>query len=216
MKLHMVQHHAQMAYLFAGELLNDELTYSTGQKHDRDKPLGGCYRRRGSNPDSIRIDNERIPIRVPRVRDIEASCERPLDSYQHLREDIDIDEQLDQSILLGLSTRDYSHVAGSILGGFGLSQSSVSRAFQERSAKALETFEERRFDVEEFSALWVDGKYLARYQVVICLGLTANGREIPMARVETTTENTAAIEGLFQDLIRRDLTFENGILCIIN
>ena len=27
MKLHLVQHHAHMAYLLAGELLNDELVY---------------------------------------------------------------------------------------------------------------------------------------------------------------------------------------------
>ena len=30
MKLHMVQHHAQLAFLLAGELLNDELVYLTG------------------------------------------------------------------------------------------------------------------------------------------------------------------------------------------
>ena len=216
MKLHMVQHHAQMAYLLAGELLNEEIEYLTGEKHERDKPLGGRFRRWGSNPGSVRIDNERVPIRVPRVRDVEASRERPLESYQHLKAGISIDEQLEKSILLGLSTRDYASVAGNILGGFGLSQSSVSRAFQERSAKALETFEERRFENEEFLALWIDGKYLARHQVVICMGLTGDGRKMPMGFVETTSENAEAIKGLFQRLIRRGLSFESGILCIID
>ncbi len=117
---------------------------------------------------------------------------------------------------MGLSTRDYAGLAGSFLGGFGLSQSSVSRAFQERSAKALETFEERRFDGEEFLALWIDGKYLARHQIVICMGLTGDGRKIPMGFVETTTENAEAIKGLLQRLIGRGLSFEEGILCIID
>ena len=53
MKLHLVQHHAHMAYLLAGELLNDELVYLTGQKHERDKPLGGQYLRWGTNPGSM-------------------------------------------------------------------------------------------------------------------------------------------------------------------
>ena len=216
MKLHMVQHHAQMAYLLAGELLNDELIYLTGQKHERDKPLGGAYRRWGTNPGSIRIDGERTPIRVPRVRDVVAERERPLKSYQYLKNGIDIDDRLQRSILLGLSTRDYADVASSILDGFGVSQSSVSRTFQERSAKALETFEERRFDEEDILALWIDGKYLARHQMVICLGLTADGRKIPMGFVETTSENAEAVKGLLQRLIRRGLSFGEGILCIID
>ena len=216
MKLHMVRHHAQMAYLLAGEIMNEELVFLTGERHARDKPLGGQLRRWGSNPGSVRIDGERVPIRVPRVRDLEAARERPLESYQQLKTGIEIDERLEDSILLGLSTRDYERVAGSILGGFGLSQSSVSRAFTQRSAQALEAFEERRFDEEEILALWIDGKYLARHQIVICLGLSADGRKIPMGFVETTTENAEAIKGLLQRLVRRGLSFEEGILCIID
>ncbi len=45
MKLHLVQHHAQMAYLLAQELLEDESASLTGVKYDRNKPLGGRYRR---------------------------------------------------------------------------------------------------------------------------------------------------------------------------
>ena len=222
MKLYMVQHHAQMAYVLAGELLNEELVHLTGEKHERDKRLGGRYRRWGTNPGSVRIDGERVPIRVPRVRDVEVSRERPLESYQHLKKGIDIDEKLEKSILLGLSTRDYASLSGSFLDGFGISQSSVSRAFQERSSKALETFEERRFDDETFLALWIDGKFgetvrhMARHQVVICMGLTGDGRKIPLGFVETTTENAEAVKGLLQRLIRRGLSFEGGILCIID
>ncbi len=61
-------------------------------------------------------------------------------------------------------------MASAFLDGFGLSQSSVSRTFQERSRRALETFEARSLADEDFVALWIDGKYLAGVQVVICLG----------------------------------------------
>lgn len=159
MKLHMVQHYAQMAYLLAGELLNEELVYLTGQKHERDKPLDGRFRRWGTNPGSVRIDRERVPIRVPRVRDIEDERERPLKSYQHLKSGIAIDEQLREVDSAGpVDTRlrwpGWKHSRRV------RAQPVVrQRAFQERSAKALELFEERRFDKEEFLALWIDGKY---------------------------------------------------------
>jgi transposase-like protein len=216
MKLHLVQHHARMAYMLAEEILREETTMLTGEKYERDKPCGGRYRRWGTNPGSVRIDRERVPIRVPRVRDVEASEERPLESYGRLKEGIEIDDRLEQSILLGLSTRDYAGVAGSLLEGFGLSASSVSRAFQERSASALEAFEQRRLDEETFIGLWIDGKYLSAQQMVICLGLTEDGRKMPLGFVETTTENAEAIKGLFQNLIRQGLTFDEGILCIVD
>jgi putative transposase len=60
------------------------------------------------------------------------------------------------------------------------------------------------------------GKYLARHQMVICLGLSADGRKIPMGFIETTTENAEAIKGLQQRRIERGLSFDEGILCIID
>ncbi len=215
-KLHLIQHHAQLAYMLAQELLQEEVVDLTGSKYERDKPMGSRYRRWGSNPGSIRINEERVPVRVPRVRDIEACQERPLESYQSLKEGLDIDDQLEKSILLGLSTRDFSSVSGSILNGFGISPSSVSRAFQDRSSKALEEFESRQLDEEQFIALWIDGKHLARHQIVICLGLTEEGRKIALGFVETTTENAEAVKGLLRDLIRRGLSFEEGLLCVID
>jgi transposase-like protein len=107
-------------------------------------------------------------------------------------------------------------VAGAFVDGFGLSQASVSRSFQERSRKALEAFEQRSLAKEDFIALWIDGKYLAGVQVVICLGLTMDGRKLPLGFVETTSENSEAIKGLFQILIGREFGFQQGLLCVID
>jgi transposase-like protein len=57
---------------------------------------------------------------------------------------------------------------------------------------------------------------LASRQVVICLGLTLDGRKLPLGFIETTTENTDAIKGLFTDLIGRGLRFDQGLLCVID
>src|SRR5690606_15630463 len=215
-KLHLLMHYAELARLLAREILEDEVGSLCGARYSRDKPLDGRYRRWGHNPGSIRIGAERVPIEVPRVRDVEAEQERSLESYQQMKAPIEMDQRLEEAILLGLSQRDYGRVAGAFLDGFGLSQSSVSRVFQERSRTALEAFEARELSEEDFVALWIDGKYLAGVQMVICLGLTIDGRKLPLGFVETTTENSAAIKGLLQDLVGRGLCFSEGLLCVID
>lgn len=215
-KLHLLMHYAELARLLASEILDEEVAGLCGERYSRDKPLEGRYRRWGSNPGSIRIGEERVPIDVPRVRDARAERERPLESYQQMKQPVDVGERLEETILLGLSQRDYGRVASAFLDGFGLSQSSVSRAFQQRSRRALEAFETRSLEEDDFVALWIDGKYLASRQVVICLGLTMDGRKVPLGFIETTTENTEAIKGLLTDLLGRGLCFDEGLLCVID
>lgn len=92
----------------------------------------------------------------------------------------------------------------------------LSRAFQERSREALEEFETRQLEGERYIALWLDGKHLARHQIIICLGLTVDGRKIALGFVEATTENAEVVSSLLRDLIRRGLTYGEGLLCIID
>ena len=114
------------------------------------------------------------------------------------------------------STGDYGRVASNYVDGFGLSQSSVSRAFQERSRRALEEFERRSLGSYDFIGLWIDGKTQAKQQIVIALGLTMEGRKIPLGFVQATTENSTSVKGLLQDLVDRGFVFSEGLLCIID
>jgi transposase-like protein len=155
-KLQLLQHHAQMARLLAGEILDEEVETLVGQRNSRDHPTGEHLCRWGSNPGSIRVDGERVPIDVPRVRDLEAGEERPLESYQAMKQ-ADVPDELAEMILLGLAQGDYERVASQFIDGFGLSQSSVSRQFQERGEQALQEFENRSLETDNVLALWIDG-----------------------------------------------------------
>lgn len=179
------------------------------ERSERGKPHRGRY-------SSIQIGEERVPVAVPRVRDTEAGREQPLQTYQQMKRPVEVDRRLEEAILLGLSQRDYGRVASAFTDGFGLSQSVVSRRFQERSRKALEAFESRSLKEMDIVALVIDGKYLAKHQMVICLGVDSEGHKIPLGFIETTTENSGAIKGLLQDLIRRDLDFSRGLLCVVD
>ncbi|MDI6803419.1 MAG: transposase [Bacteroidota bacterium] len=84
---------------------------------------------------------------------------------------------------------------------FGLSRSSVSSKFIEESAKQLKSFQNRDLKGRKFVALFVDGKYLAKEQIVIGLGVTREGDKIPLDLVQTTTENAKAIGQVLKNLM---------------
>jgi transposase-like protein len=219
-KLQLLQHHAQMARLLAGEILEEEIESLAGERYSRDKPHKGRYSRWGTNIGSIRIDGERVPTaglpaHVPRVRDTEAGEERPLESYQSMKR-ADVPDELVETILLGLAQGDYERVASQFVDGFGLSQSSVSRRFQLRSEKALQEFENRSLEEDNFLALWIDGKHVAGEQMIVAMGVTEAGYKKVLGFTQATTENARPIIEMLRDLIERGLTFEDGILCVID
>jgi transposase-like protein len=214
-KLQLLQHHAEIARLLAGEIMDEEVESVAGERQSEDHPCGRHFCRWGHNPGSIRIDGERVPIDVPRVRDMEAGEERPLESYQAMKK-ANAPNDLAETILLGLAQGDYERVASQFVDGFGLSQSSVSRRFQERAQKALEEFENRLLEEENFLALWIDGKHVAGEQMLVCMGVTEAGYKKVLGFTQATTENSRPIKEMLRNLIDRGLGFDNGILCVVD
>jgi hypothetical protein len=100
---------------------------------------------------------------------MEAGEEHPLESYQAMKK-ADVPDDLAETILLGLAQGDYERVASQFVDGFGLSQSSVSRRFQRRAQQALEEFENRSLEEENFLALLTHGKHVAGEQMLVCMG----------------------------------------------
>jgi hypothetical protein len=90
-----------MARLLAEEILEEEVVSLAGERYSR-KQDGNSLRRWGSNSGSIRIDEEKVPIDVPRVRDTDAGEEQTLESYQAMKS-ADTSEELTRAVLLGLS-----------------------------------------------------------------------------------------------------------------
>jgi len=45
--------------------LEDEVKEKAGQRYDREKPSSGRW---GSNPGSIRLGEEKVKMKVPRIR----------------------------------------------------------------------------------------------------------------------------------------------------
>lgn len=215
-KIALLQHYQHLGCLLAEEIMAEEVQSLAGESYSRDKPYNGRYSRWGTNPGSIQAEHERIPIEVQRLYDHEHGGTIGLKTYQKLHKIDSPEREVMDGIIKGLSMSDYQSVVSRLTESFGLSRSSVSLRFIEESAEKLKAFEERRLDTRRFVALFIDGKYLAREQIVIVLGVTLKGEKIPLGFLQTHTENSGPIKDLLNRLIERGLNFEKGLLCVID
>lgn len=210
------RHHIELSKLLINQLLQDEVEQKAGEKYTRAKPFDGRFSRWGYNPGSVRIGEEKVKMEIPRLYDNKTEETVGLENYQKLKEIELPSQQLLKKIILGLSEHDYKTVTQQAIESFGLSQSSVSRAFMEQSSKILEDFEKRDLSHYDFVALVIDGKHLLKEQVVIALGVTHTGDKIPLGFIQTTTENSIAVKGLLKNLIERNFQFTEGLLAILD
>ena len=214
-QLSLFNHYIEMMQIMADKLMEEEVKEKTGERYERDKPEDGRYNRWGSNPGTIRIAEEKVPIRVPRIYDNQTKTTSSPETYHQLQADLPT-EAVMKKVLLGLSQKDYEEVVKQGVDSFGLSQSSISRAFIEETSKALAEFENRDLGCYDFLVLVVDGKSLAKDSMIIALGITSNGVKIPIGFIQSASENKEAVKGLLSDLIARGFRFEEGILAIVD
>lgn len=215
-QLSLFQDYAEIMRIIANNLMQEEMTKRCGERYSREKPNGGRYSRWGYNPGSIKVGSEKIPIEVPRYSDKETKQKENVEIYDKIKEQDRPTEQMIKSILLGLSQRDYGKINKTITESFGISQSSISRKFIEESSKELEMYENRDLSRYDFVALMIDGKYLAKEQIVIAMGITMSGDKLLLGFIESTTENSTAVKGLLKNLLDRNFRFEEGLLCVLD
>jgi transposase-like protein len=213
-KMELFSHMTEISKLIANQFFEDEVHQKAGSRYERVSREEQKYSRWGSNPGSIKIGDERVKMRIPRLYNTETNKTEGLENYKKLREIETPADELVRKIIFGLSEKNYGEVAKTTLGSFGLSQSTVSRQFIEESEKSLKEFENRDLGKYDFIGLVIDGKYLQREQVVIALGITIDGIKIPLGFIHTTTEDNLSIKGLLKDLIRRNFSFTEGIFTI--
>ena len=215
-KLEALNHHLDITRMLINDILEDEMLSFTGPRYSHLKPHDSKYSRWGFNPGSVKIGDRKIKVDVPRIYDKEEKRNISLENYSRMKELEAIDDRLLKAIILGLSTRDYNQVVGNLMDSFGLSHSSVSSEFIEKSSKKLEAFENRDLSIHSFVSIFIDGKYLAKEQIIIALGITDKGDKIPLGFIQSTTENSTSIKQFLSRLIERGLFYEEGLIFVID
>ena len=81
-------------------------------------------RRWGKNPGSVYLGDQKVRIKVPRVRDTVLRQEVPLQSYQTFRQTKVLDHQVLHRVINGISQRQYEQAALCVPETFGIKKSS--------------------------------------------------------------------------------------------
>ena len=104
-KVELIRSLVPLGLMHVEELLDAEVTALAGGHYARkDASVGG--RRHGSNPGTVGLAGQRVPIRVPRIRHV-AGSEIPLRSYEALHGDRAVNDVLLKRVLYGISCRNY-------------------------------------------------------------------------------------------------------------
>ena len=218
-KVELIRSLIPLGLMHVQELLDQAVTALASARYAR-KDASVSGRRHGSNPGTVGLAGQRVPIRVPRasarwIRRV-AGSEIPLRSYEAVRGDRDVDDLLLRRVLYGISCRNYAAAAAAIPGAIGLSSSTVSRGFIQASAAQLRAFQERDLSGEDVVAVFLDGKTFADATMVIALGITLAGEKRFLGFVETDTENATVLTPFLRSLIERGLDVSQGVLVILD
>lgn len=197
------------------ELMYQEVDELCGRRHAPDKKSG--YRRAGSAPGLIYIDNSREDVTRPRVRKLDGDCgetEYNLKSYEACQDNEDIIDKVITAYASGTSTRSAGEIFPDVS---GVSSSEVSRLWAKRSAELLVELRERSLDREEYVAVYVDGVFLARELVFIAaMGVTASGDKRVLDFESGSSENHLVCKELMSRLQTRGVKFCGRPLFIID
>jgi putative transposase len=119
-------------------------------------------------------------------------------------------------ILHGLSCRSYEACAEAVPEAFGLSGSTISKRYIRASGRQLKRFCERGLEGYDFVVLVVDGKSFGSDEMVIALGVTSEGRKIPLGFIQTGAESERVCREMLEGLLERGLRIEEGFLCVLD
>jgi transposase-like protein len=196
------------------EELEREVTELAGRRYKRDGVPG--HVRWARQWGSVYVGDQKLPVLYQRVRDLRRGREAGLSTYRRFQEPRGVDEGLLKRILFGLSCRRYEEASECVPYAFGLSPSMVSRRFIRASSRKLKELCERRLEGLDIVALIIDGKTFCEDEMIVALGITAEGRKVMLGFVQAAGENTVVCGEFLESLLERGLRIERGILCVMD
>jgi putative transposase len=194
-------------------ILEDEVSRRVGPPH-RPNPSAGCVRW-GKQPGYVVFAGQKVSLERPRVRTREGQ-EVELESYRQLQQDGKLQRAVREGVVAGLSTRNYGRAVQSVVEGYGIEKSSVSRQFAAASSNQLRSLCERRLEDLHLVVLMIDGIHFGGQVLVVALGIAESGEKHVLGVWQGATENTAVVKGLLEDLVDRGLDMQRRYLVVID
>lgn len=201
------------------ELMEEEVVEVVGPKGRHDPERTAV--RHGHEAGEVTLGGRRLPVERPRVRSADGSEELGLQTYAHFADRDPLTRVVLERMLAGVSTRRYRRTQEPVGATVeqtarSTSKSSVSRAFVERTRKALGELMGRRLGDVRLAVLMLDGIELQGRTNIVALGISTDGVKIPLGLWEGSTENATVATALLSDLVERGLDPAQGILFVID
>jgi len=214
-RIALIQELIPIGLMAVNDILQNEVTQLAGPRYSRRQDKRYIVRW-GAQQGSVYLQDTKVKVRVPRIRNRKTDKEVILSNYQKLQQPLEGDKNLLVKVLNGLSCHKYAEAAQKVPEVFGLSASSISKRFIKASARKLKEFNARRLEEYDIVAIIIDGKTFAKEQMIIAVGITITGRKVFLGFVQTATENALVCKEFLQSLIDRGLLYKQGVLFIID
>jgi transposase-like protein len=194
-------------------VIEDEVTRRVGPHHHPD--IASSCLRWGQQSGYVVFAGQKVAVQRPRVRTRQGE-EVQLDSYARLQHDGRRQRAVREGIVAGLTSRNYHRAVQSVLEGYGIEKSSVSRQFVAASAAQLQKLCEKKLDDLDLVAILIDGIHLGQQVLVVALGIESSGKKQVLGLWQGATENTTVVKELLEDLVARGLNPERRYLFVID
>lgn len=213
-KAALIQELIPLGLMHIEEMLQTEVFRLAGERYKRNGQPE--YKRWGSQRGSVYIKDQKIPIKVQRVRDVRNNKEICLNTYERFQKPKEVDEGLLRRVLHGLSMRNYRECSEAIPEAFSLSSSTVSRRYIRASSRKLKELVERKLERYDIVSLVIDGKRFGEDGILIVLGITSEGKKVVLGILQAATENYTVCRDFLMELVDRGLRYDKGLLCLID
>jgi transposase-like protein len=191
------------------EVMAAEVTELCGLKHS---PSTSDHYRAGSCPGRVLVEGEQEEVVRPRVRrkgEDGSSCEVELATYRLAKDPAQLQAQIIQAIVTGVSGRSMQDLKPK---SPGVSRSSVSRLWESAGGKFVETLRGKDLSAVTWCGLMLDGIRLSSDQTaVVALGIDNKGNQRVLDFVLGSSENSEVSRELMGRIVKRG--FRCDIAC---
>ena len=169
----------------------------------------------GSEIGAVYYDGQKHMVERPRLREKD-NGEIGLETYKAFRDPKGMTERIMKRMILGLSSRNYEETVDSVIKGYGIKKSSVSRHFVKATVEQMREFMERSLSGLELCAIFIDGIEFKKQRLIVALGISKEGKKHILGLWQGATENGEVCRMMLEDLIRRGLDIAKNYLFVLD
>jgi transposase-like protein len=171
----------------------------------------------GRQAGQVMLSDRKIQVERPRLRRRgRGGKEVEIPAYTAMQNQSPLGARMLDTLLRGVSTRNYKGVIPEMAETVGVSKSSVSRAAIEASEAEFEALLSRRFDDLKLLIIYIDGVVFGEHTMIGAVGVDTEGHKHVLGIREGATENATVVMELLQDIVARGVDPKQLRLFIID